>query len=235
MDYSTLVATLANLLTVEQDNEDFVQILPVMINDAEERIYREADFLYTRETVATDSFTAGSRSFTLPNSILVAQKVNCITPALTAPDNGTRVPLQWVSLDFLDSAWPNASGGGSQGVPSYAALKNASTIVVAPTPDADYIAEVVGTYRPETISETNTTTYISTTYPDLLVAACMIFGSAWQRDFGAMTDDPRTAISWESQYQTHFRSAYEEEQRRKGASTGWSPYQQTPLATPPRT
>jgi len=34
-----------------------------------------------------------------------------------------------------------------------------------------------------------------------------VFATAYQRDFGAMVDDPQRAASWESQYKTLMMSA----------------------------
>lgn len=235
MDYDGLVTALSDLLPVPSDDAQFQSILPTIISDAEGRIYREMDFLATRVVDSTTPFIAGTRAYTLPSNIILVQKVAAISPANTQPSAGTRYPLEMVALDVLDYMWPIATGSSATGIPQYGAMQDENTLVVAPTPDAAYIAEITGIYRPDPISSTNTTTYISLNYPDLLVAACMIFGSAWQKNFGAMSDNPQQSISWESHYQTQMRSAYEEEQRRKGASTGWSPFQQTPLATPPRT
>lgn len=232
MNYDDLVTALANLLTVGTDDADFLAILPSIINDAEGRIYREMDFLATQRTDSTLPFTAGARNFTLPAGTLVVQNIAAITPAATSSALGTRNPIEMVSLDFLNMIWP--ASGSSQDIPQYAARLDDTTLVLAPTPDAAYIAEVSGVFRPEAISATNTTTYISLTYPDLMLAACMVFASGWQRNFGSQADDPKMAASWEALYQSRAQSTYAEEQRRKGFSAGWSPYQGTPLATPPR-
>ena len=34
-------------------------------------------------------------------------------------------------------------------------------------------------------------------YPELLLCACMVFASGYQRDFGAQAEDPQKAVSWE--------------------------------------
>lgn len=233
MDYDGLVETLSDLLVVPSDNADFQIILPSIINDAEGRIYREMDFLATRTVDTTTPVTTGARSFTLPSEIIILQNLSVITPAGATLANGIVNPIQMVSLDYLAYVWTQQTGDGS-GVPAYAARVDATTIALAPVPNAAYTAVVQGIFRPDPISASNTTTYISLNYPDLLVAACMVFASGYQRDFGAQADDPKMALSWESVYQSRAQSTYAEEQRRKGFSAGWSPFQQTPLATPPR-
>ena len=64
------------------------------------------------------------------------------------------------------------------------------------------------------------------------LAASMIEASAWMRDFGGMSDDPKMALSWESHYQTLLKSALEEEARKKGQGPGWQPFSPTPEAKP---
>lgn len=231
MNYTQLLSYLQNLLQDALPSTDFTNILPAAIQDAEGRIYREMDFLATRTTDSSTTFTPGSRELLLPASILVVQGVAAITPAGVVPALGQRNTLEPVSLDFIDVTWPNEA---LTDIPLYVAMKDAATIIVAPTPAAAYKADITGIFRPAPISISNPTTYISATYGDLMVAATMIFLAGWQRDFGGQADDPKLAMSWEGHYQSLKTSVYEEEQRRKFSSTGWSPFSQTPLAMPPR-
>ena len=77
-------------------------------------------------------------------------------------------------------------------------------------------------------------TYISLYLPDLLVAAMMIFMSGFMRAFGAQSDDPAQATSWESEYTKLFASANVFEQRKRYASGAWGSLSPTPIATPTR-
>lgn len=234
MDYATLNTYLQTLIVDQAPSTDYTTILPAAIQDAEQRIYREMDFLDTRTVNSGSSLTTGSRNFTLPTSpstILVLQGVAAISPSGDTPAAGTRNALEPTSLDVIDMIWPQES---VKSLPTYFAMKDALSIVVAPTPDANYTVELTGIFRPVPMSAINTTTYIGNVYPDLLVAACMVFLTGYQKDFGAQSDDPKMAMSWEALYQDRKKSAYEEEQRRKGASVGWSPFQQAPLAQPQR-
>jgi hypothetical protein len=235
MNYTQLTTYLETILVDQAPSTDFTTILPAAIQYAEGRIYREMDFVATRTIQSPTAFTANSRDFTLPtsnNTILVLQGVSAISPAGQIPPAGVQNPLMEVSLDYIDMTWPNES---STGLPTVFAVKNDTQIVVAPTPDAAYQAKLTGTFQPAAMSASNATTYIGDIYPDLLVAACMIFMAGYQRDYGAQSDDPKLAQSWEEQYQTLLKSAISEEQRRKGQGTGWAPFSETPLATPPRT
>ena len=239
MDYNTLLGYLASLLEYDVADTNFTGIMPAAIQDAEQRIYLSMDFLNTRSVNSGSTFTAGSRTFTLPttpSTIMVLQGVAAITPAGAAPAAGTRVQYEPVSLDFIDSTWPQESLTAAPvvGVAAWAMLNDAS-IVVKPTPDANYSVELTGTFRPVPMGPMNLTTYISSVYPQLLVAACMIFLAGWQRDFGQQSDNPQLAVSWKEMYATQLQLAMDEEQRRKGAGTGWTPFPATPDAAPPRT
>ena len=132
--------------------------------------------------------------------------------------------------------WPQY---GSVQAPSlyasgYWATVNSTTLILAPTPDGSYTARITGVFRPVPMSASNPTTYLGTTYPDLFLSACMVFAAGWQRDFGAQSEDPKLAASWEAHYGAERASALEEEARRRGESTGWTPMKQY-VAQPPRT
>jgi len=66
------------------------------------------------------------------------------------------------------------------------------------------------------------------------MAASMVFGSGFMRDFGSQTDDPQQSGSWETQYQALLRSADVEELRKKYQSQGWTSAKPSQIATPPR-
>ena len=233
MTYTQLNTYLQTLLVDQAPSADYTTILPAAIQDAEGRIYRDMDFLNTRTTWTNLPFTAGSRTYTFPTSpsvVLVVQGVAAITPYTAAsPAAGTRNQLEPVSLDYIDSTWPTES---QTALPDSWAMFNDASIVVKPTPDQAYPVEITGIFRPAPISASNPSTYVSSVYPELLVAACMMFLLLWQRDL-----DPNASAltKWQGDYQDLLKSALAEEQRRKSSSVGWAPFSETPLATPPRT
>lgn len=232
MDYSSLVATLQNLLVIPAGNTDFSQILPSIIADGENRIYRELDFLTTQTSDSSLSFTASNRSVTLPSTMIILNSLAAITPATATVATGTRNQLVRYSVDYLNAIWPQAS---ITGTPMYFAMLTDTQAIVAPTPDANYVAEFFGVVRPPPISSTNTTTWLSTNLPDLLVAACMIFSAGWQQNYSAAgADNPEQPVNWESHFQALKQGAVEEEQRRKSQGENWSPYSMTPISTPAR-
>lgn len=226
MNYSELVIFLgqefifpvvdANSATPSSDS-DVNAILPRIFDLAEQQIYTDMDFLQTRASDHTKTCTANSRSAALPDNIMVTEGVAVISPVTaTDPKDGVRNDLERASLDFIDLCYPTEATGTT--IPKWYALKDAKTIVMGPTPNAAYTLEVTGTYRPARISATNTTTYLSETYPHLLMQACAVAFCGHQRAYGAQASDPQQAVSWANLYQSSLASAIAEEKRRKGES-----------------
>ena len=236
LTYSTYVTTLANRLVVPESDPNFQTELPNIITAAELRCYRALDLLDTSTRDHSASFTAGNRNFNLPSTLgtfIVCDEINVITPSTaTDPELGTRNQLVPCSDEMLNALWPSVSGST---VPSYFGMVNQDTIIVGPWPDAAYTVEVVGTVRPATLSTTTTTTILTVFFPDVFLAASMVQGAAYLKDFGAESDDPKLAVTWESNFQSILADAKTEEARKTFASQGWSDKSPVPQSTTPRT
>jgi len=233
--YITQIATMA---VVEENNADFLKILPQMITYAENRMYRDIDFLFTSEASTSYSVSLNSRTITLPvpalagGTLVVTEQINLITPAGTSnPNLGTRVPLTPTTKEFLDAVYGDSTLTGQ---PQYWVPFNDNIFLVGPYPNANYTVEIVGTYRPQSLSATNTTTFISLNLPDLFIMVSMIYASAYQRNFGRANDDPQMAVTYEGQYQALLKGAMVEEARKKFEASGWSSQGPAPVATPTR-
>lgn len=235
LTYATYVSSLANLLVVPAGDAGFQAVLPNIIDDAEQRLYRELDLL-SASVRATGTLTAGTRTFNLPSTngtFIVTDELNVITPAgTTDPEAGTRNSLVPTSNEMLNNLWPSVTGST---VPQYFAMLDQDTVLVGPWPVASYTVEVVGMIRPNAISTSNATTLLSVFFPDLMIAASMVFAAAYQKNFGAAVDDPKMAVTWESHLQALITSAQTEEARKVFTGPAWSSKEPAPLATPPRT
>ena len=234
LTYSSYVTDLANLLVVPATDPFYLTVLPNIIDDSEQRIYRELDLLSTIVRDSTGTLTANSRNFTFPQHFVVSESINVFTPVTVNTYRNQLVP---VSREFLDAVYPDEAAGSCCGpaVPQYYAMITDQTIIVGPSPDAAYTLEVVGTVRPAPLSATNTTTYLTLYLPDLFMTASLVFAAGYLQNYGAMVDNPQQAMSWETHYKALFESANIEENRKKYASAAWTPKQPAPLATPPRT
>lgn len=236
LTYNQYVTELANLAVVETTNPEFLTNLPQCITYAENRIYRDLDLLSTVTATSGFSCAVGSRQITWPMAQFVTvQEINVITPVgVSDPNAGTRVLLRPVTKFWLDTVYPTAT---TTGVPAYMAMLNQNTALIGPWPDQNYAAEIVGTVRPDSLSSSNQTTFISLYLPDLFLMASMVFISGYQRDFAlgaSQPNDPGMPINYETQYQTLLKSAAVEEARKKFEAGGWTSMSPAAVATPTR-
>jgi hypothetical protein len=227
------VQQIAEMAVVDQTDPNYVAILPAMITYAENRMYRDIDFLFTSTSITGYAITAGSRQINIPQgTLVVSEQINLITPAgIQSPDAGARTPLLPTTKEYLDAVYGDSSYTGQ---PQYFAPFNDNLFYVGPFADANYYVEIVGTYRPASLSSTNPTTFISLYLPDVFIMASMIYISAYQRNFGRQSDDPQMAQSYETQYQTLLKGAVVEEARKKFESSGWTSMSPSPVASPTR-
>jgi len=248
LTYAQYVTEIATMAVVSETDPNFLEILPQMITYAENRMYRDINFMFTSTSLhgATFILTPGNRnlsfSMTLPDNsgtFVVSEQINLLTDAAgdpsatTDPDACVRVPLLPTTREFLDAVY-GSSLSANRGAPKYFVPFNETLFLFGPVPDAAYPVEVVGTYRPNSLSSTNTTTFISLYLPDVFIMASMIYISAYQRNFGRANDDPQMAVSYESQYQALLKSALVEEARKTFEASGWSSQAPATVASPSR-
>lgn len=252
LTYSQYVAQIATMAVVEPTDPAFVTILPSMITYAENRMYRDIDFMFTSTSLHGASFvlTPGNRNLSFninlsgnsmasEGTFVVSEQINLLTDAAgnaaatTDPDACVRTPLMPTTKEFLDAVY-GSSLYANLGRPKYFVPFNETLFFVGPVPDQAYPVEVVGTYRPNSLSVTNPTTFISLYLPEVFTMASMVYISAYQRNFGRANDDPQMAITYESQYQALLKTAVVEEARKKFNAAGWSSQSPATVATPSR-
>lgn len=100
--------------------------------------------------------------------------------------------------------------------PVYVPEKFVLSLLFMPAPDRAYMAEIYGGVEPEILSDQNPETLLSRYYAELLIAACMVYMTGYQRDYGAASDDPQRAMSWEAQYKSLRDGVMTEEVIRSG-------------------
>lgn len=237
MTYNEWVLRLEAAAATTDNDTTFLDYIPNIIDLSEQRCYRDLDLLSTVVRDTASSCTANSRNFTLPSTsgrFVVVNGLNIVTPVSTTVSTGTRNRLTQLSLDALDTLWPSNTAAAATTCPRYFAMITDQTIAFGPPPGAAFQVEVVGTIRPSPLSPTNTTTYLTLYLPDLFFAASMIAVAGYQRDFGAKSDDPAMAVSWENEYKQFLASAQMEEQRKRFASSGWTSMAPAVAAQQPR-
>ena len=207
LTYDTYSQQIANLAVISTGDANLATQMPGIIDNGEQQIYRDLDFLVTRVTT-TQNMSSGSRVFSLSTAsgnYLVVEEVNVITPITATSTSGTRVPLTFVDQAFIDLCYPSDTAYTT--VPEFWAMRDNANIIVGPSPDASYLVETVGTQRPEPLSSGNSSTFLTQVLPDLFVAASMKYVSAYLKNFGAQSDDPRSGMSWSQLYDTYLQSA----------------------------
>ena len=235
MNWTQLNATLLNLAVTNSLDVNFATELPDIINYAENRIYRDLDFLQTRQSQTT-TMTANSPVVSMANLVLpviVLETVTVYTP-VSFLHHGN--PLTRQSKPFMDIMYSDAFVAPTgTSIPADYYMIDEQTISVGPTPDQAYNITFFGTIRPAQISASNPTTWLCSNLPELYVTACMVRIAGYQKNYaGATSDDPNQPVSWETQYATLLRGAGVEEARRKAQSASWSDQMPIPQSTPPR-
>jgi hypothetical protein len=157
LNYAQYVTQISTMAVVQPTDSAFQNILTQMITYAENRMYRDLDFLFTSGSSTAYSLTAGSRVLnvnadTFPyGTLVVPEQINVITPAGTSnPDLGNRVPLLPTTKEFLDACYGSGLPA-NRSLPQYWVPFDDYTFLVGPYPDASYAVEIVGTYRPQSL------------------------------------------------------------------------------------
>jgi len=148
----------------ENDETTFVNELDFIIKNAEERILKSVDLDYFRKNV-TGGLTTGNKFLQKPSDYLA-------TFSLSYVKDSSNVFLLQKDVNFIQEYTPNPTTTGS---PIYYSSFDIDNFIVAPTPDADYVAELHYYYRPASLTTDDSgTTWISTNAPDALLYACLI-------------------------------------------------------------
>lgn len=213
-------------MVIPSTDANFTTFLPGCIDYAEQRIYRDLDILNSRIVDTTGVFLQNQENFTVPTG----QGTFIVVEAMNATVNNVRSQMVPVTKEFIYAVYPSLTA--ATGVPEYFAPISDTLFLIAPAPDQNYTAEVIGTQRPAALSSGNSSTFLTQYCPDLFMAASLVFAFGYQRDFGGMSDDPKSAASWEDQYSKLLGSAKEEQLRARYEGAAWTPMA---LSNQPRT
>jgi hypothetical protein len=263
MNYDEITSTLIVLAGVPRNSEDsnYQKVLPAAFHYAEGRIYRELSFLAT-DIITPVPLVAMTREQLLPENILSVRSVSICTPPGAVTSNSRRFYPERVSPEAVDMFWPQPnfkpgvpkkyaiigvrpptpppvpSGPPVQGVQPAPLVFFPERFIYAlrlmPSPDRAYTAEVYGGVEPALLSQSNPETFLSTKYPELLIACCMVFITGYQRDYGAQADDPQRAVSWEAQYTALRAGIALEAGEMRGEGPGFTALPPAQLAQQPR-
>ena len=167
MTYAELVQKIRDYTEVSS-NVLTDTIIDGFISDAEFRILRDVDSDNNRRYV-TATLVSGQRFVNTPDNLLVVRSAQIVdSDGVGAADN--REFLEYRDTSFMSEFNP----AGSTGVPKYYSMWDKDHIVFAPTPDATYTIQLNYILKDQGLSSSNTSTYISTNFPNGLLYACLV-------------------------------------------------------------
>ena len=153
MNYTQLTAAICDY--TQNFDQDFIDNIPVFVKQAEQRIYNTVQFPSLRKNL-TGLTTANNKYLSAPGDFLAVYSLALVD------EDGAYEYLLNKDVNFIRQAYPTPT---STGLPKYYALfgptttsgaspviTNELSIIMGPTPDAAYTAELHYYYYPESIS-----------------------------------------------------------------------------------
>lgn len=147
----------------EDDSTEFTDALDTLIALAESRLARDLNLDLFR-TSDTGTMVQGTATLTRPSTLLTIDAVHYTS-------GSEKVFLTERSQDWCDLYWLDTTATEP---PLYWCESTVNQIRVVPTPDSAYAYTIRGIARPDGLSSTATTTFLSTRCGDALFGACML-------------------------------------------------------------
>ena len=145
MNYSQLSTLIQDYC--ESTEQSFVANIPNFVQLAEERIYNSVQIPAIRKNV-TGTMTANFQYFQLPSDWL-----STFSLAVIDPTTGEYEYLLNKDVNYIRQAYPPPN---STGKPAYYAIWNNTSMILGPTPDLAYTAELHYYYYPASIVNAST-------------------------------------------------------------------------------
>jgi len=144
--------TLRNAIKDYAENQEttFVSHIPDYIKSAEERIFKTVDLEFFRKNVS--GTTSSSNQFlAVPEDYLASF-------SLSITKNSLKEFLSQKDVNYVQQYNPNTT---ITGTPKYYAIFDTDNFILAPTPDASYVAELHYYFRPASLTASKTTLVVS--------------------------------------------------------------------------
>ena len=201
MSYTTLKTKIQNF--IENDGSEFVASIDDIIAQAEAMVFQRLPNLPCFRNTFTGTLITNTSDYTIANARMIRQV--CIT------DSSNKVYLNHRIDSYLRDYWPNSSNTGTPIMYSTKSSGNDGTIItIAPTPSAD-LAYQVDFIAPETgLSSSNTTTWVDSNAPNVLLSAALYESSAFLKA-------PETLQLYKTQFEEAVNLFVQEMQRNYAA------------------
>ena len=162
----------------------FVSYLDEFIVNTEDRIQKLVSLPVFRKNV-TGTLTSNNQYLSVPTDFLSSHSL--------AVDNSGYEMLLYKDVAFIREAYPSSS---TTGVPKYYARFDEDSFIVAPTPNANFTAELHYEYTPTSITTSSDgTSYLGTNAPD-----CLLYGSLLEA-YTFMKGEPDIMANYEKRFQ----------------------------------
>jgi hypothetical protein len=139
------------------------------IEHAEKRIFRDVDLdIFRSYQFAT--LTQGNPFVSLPGANTGDLAFVRSAQIYTTGGNPVREYLEQKDITFMNQYWPNRD---SESKPKYYAMWDQDTIYLAPTPNSAYNIELALNKQETGLSSSNTTSWVSTNAPKVLLYAAL--------------------------------------------------------------
>tara|TARA_R110002020_G_scaffold88008_2_gene216524 strand:+ start:3964 stop:4599 length:636 start_codon:yes stop_codon:yes gene_type:complete len=161
MNYSTLVQAIQDY--TQNAETTFVSMIDTFIGSAEERLLFDVQLPVFRKN-QQGTLSQSNKYLALPADFLAPFSLSAIT-------GNNYYFLLNKDVNYLQEAYPDETETGR---PKFYAIFDDLNLLVAPVPDADYTMEFHYLYEPAGLSETTTTTWLSTNATNALLYATLI-------------------------------------------------------------
>lgn len=165
------------IVYIEQDDDDFVGMIPTFVTNVEEEIYNTVQLPATRSNV-TGVTTIGNKYLSLPTDFLSVYSIAVIDPS------GEYVYLVDKDVNFIREAYPVPAVSGR---PVHYAVFDEDALIFGPTPDAEYTVELHYNRYPESLV-TAGTTWVSENYSSVLLYGCLVEANVFIKGEQDITD-----------------------------------------------
>jgi hypothetical protein len=174
-------------------DQDFIDNIPVFVEQAEERIFNTVQFPALRKNQYS-LITANNKYVSLPNDFLSVFSLALVTGVVGANlDTGTYEYLLNKDVNFIRQAYPSPNETGE---PKYYALFGPTilnsaittelSLILGPTPDAGYYVELHYFYYPESIV-TASTSWLGDNYDPVLLYGSLVEANTFMKGEADMT------------------------------------------------
>lgn len=179
---TTLTVMTADIESYTQyDDPAFVAQIPTFIRESEERIWYFVQLPFFRKA-QTGALTASNQYLQLPEDFLAASSLAIIDPV-----TGAYTYLLNKDVEYIREVYPIPT---STGVPFCYALFNANdtdtTITIGPTPDLSYAVQLNYFYKPASLVDVSTGTWLSENAYDTLLYGALAEAANWMKRNGGV-------------------------------------------------